>query len=341
MSTRYVWKQYSYKITEALSGKHTNMRFPLSLSENDTVNKNRYLILCASYELKYNENGVLNYYPVGSWKFLQITGSSKYIYENSTNYPYVIWTGPDSYRYGSLLLVSKAPSSSYPYWYVIQNTNDKSLVYLYNANLFEAEVSENDNGGVDLIGPKLEFESKDAKYANISKTYKGYVSKSTRDFYPDNDIYGSHYYEYAGSDNIDPTRISYKTENLEAGQQITISLSPSSSNQYGGTISYLYQYSRNNGNWKNLKTTMETSASYTIPGGTTNIQFRARASDDMGFISTDYAIGINAEVSQMRAYVGISGKARKVSKMYIGVNGKARQVVKGYIGVNGKARKFL
>lgn len=297
--------------------------------------------MCANYELKQNENGVLNYYPVGSRKFVQITGASKYTYENATNYPYGIWTGPDSYSYGDALFISKAPSSSHPYWYLIQNTDDKSLAYLYNANLFEVEVSGNDSGGVDLIGPTLEFEERRAIWAKISKTYKEDASGSTRDFYPDNGIFGLNYYEYSGSDNIDPTRITYRTENLEAGQQITISISPSSSNQYGGTISYLYQYSLNNGDWTNLKTTTDISTAYIIPEGTTNIQFRARASDNMGFTSTDYVIGVNAEVSQMKAYIGISGKSRKVDKMYIGVNGKARQVVKGYIGVNGKARKFL
>lgn len=40
------------------------------------------------------------------------------------------------------------------------------------------------------------------------------------------------------------------------------------------------------------------------------------------------------------AYIGVSGKARKIKKIYIGVNGKARKVKKAYIGVNGKARLF-
>lgn len=40
-------------------------------------------------------------------------------------------------------------------------------------------------------------------------------------------------------------------------------------------------------------------------------------------------------------YVGVSGKARKISNIYVGVNGTARKVVKGYVGVNGVARKFF
>ena len=42
-----------------------------------------------------------------------------------------------------------------------------------------------------------------------------------------------------------------------------------------------------------------------------------------------------------KAYIGVSGKARKVKKIYIGVSGKARKVKKGYIGVGGKARLFF
>ena len=41
-----------------------------------------------------------------------------------------------------------------------------------------------------------------------------------------------------------------------------------------------------------------------------------------------------------KAYVGVNGIARNVSKMYVGVNGVARKVVKGYVGVNGVAQQF-
>jgi hypothetical protein len=38
------------------------------------------------------------------------------------------------------------------------------------------------------------------------------------------------------------------------------------------------------------------------------------------------------------AFIGVSSKARKITKGYIGVNGIARKLKKGYIGVNGIAR---
>lgn len=41
-------------------------------------------------------------------------------------------------------------------------------------------------------------------------------------------------------------------------------------------------------------------------------------------------------------YVGIGGKARKVSKAYVGVGGVAHTIKKGYVGdSNGKARLFF
>lgn len=43
----------------------------------------------------------------------------------------------------------------------------------------------------------------------------------------------------------------------------------------------------------------------------------------------------------MGAYRGVSGVARKVTKMYRGVSGVARNVKKGYRGVSGVARQFF
>ena len=40
------------------------------------------------------------------------------------------------------------------------------------------------------------------------------------------------------------------------------------------------------------------------------------------------------------AYIGVRGKARKISKMYFGVAGKARLITNAYIGIGGKARPW-
>lgn len=152
---------------------------------------------------------------------------------------------------------------------------------------------------------------------------------------------GGYWYTYKGSDNIDPSSISYPATGLDPGRSITVSIAPGTSNVHGGTITYRYQCRLDGGAWQDLTSTVNTSVLYTIPDNVSNLQFRVQASDDMGFTSSDFVTGASAAVTQFKAYVGIGGTARKIDKLYVGVDGKARQIIKGYIGVNGKAQRFM
>ena len=116
--------------------------------------------------------------------------------------------------------------------------------------------------------------------------------------YPTNGVSGSYWYIYQGSDSIDPVAVNLsQSSGLYVGLPITISVYPSTFKVYGGTVSYQYQVQlNNNGQWVTLGTTTETSYSYTIPTGATNLQFRVLASDDLGFTSTDYANSASVSV---------------------------------------------
>ena len=150
-----------------------------------------------------------------------------------------------------------------------------------------------------------------------------------------------YWYEYLGSDSIDPASVSI-TGKPRAGEAVTVSVTPGSGKVYGGTVSYQYQYSVNNGSaWTDIETTAATSAAFVVPAGAKTIRFRARAMDDMGFTSADYVTTASAEVERLNLWVGAGGKARKGTELYVGVNGKARKVTAAYVGVNGKARRFL
>lgn len=171
----------------------------------------------------------------------------------------------------------------------------------------------------------------------------GTVSSASKSTYPSQSgggISGNYWYTYLGSDSIDPTEISVSKEEPRPGDKVTVSITPRT-NTYGGTISYFYQYSVNGGGWTDIKTTTETSVSFTIPANAKTIQFRARAQDNMGFTSTTYVTSTATDVERLNLWVGVNGKARKGVEMYVGVNGKARKVTAAYIGVNGKARRFL
>ena len=116
--------------------------------------------------------------------------------------------------------------------------------------------------------------------------------------YPANGVSGSYWYVYQGSDSIDPVAVNLSQSiGLYVGLPITISVDPSTSKVYGGTVSYQYQVQINNdGQWITLGTTTETSYPYTIPIGATNLQFRVLASDDLGFTSTDYVNSASVSV---------------------------------------------
>lgn len=171
-----------------------------------------------------------------------------------------------------------------------------------------------------------------------SGDFVAYVSANSRSAYPDDGTFSTFYYKFLGSDSIDPTSVNYS----EGENYVTIRINIPG-NTLGGTIYYQYSYSTDGGNtWINAgdKTT-ETSKTVNIPDGITQFKGRVLASDDIGFVSSDYVLGANITIQNFRAYVGVSGKARKVDKLYVGVNGKARQVVKGYVGVSGEARRFI
>lgn len=172
--------------------------------------------------------------------------------------------------------------------------------------------------------------------------YKGLASGQTRSQYSDNGVSGNYWYIYKGADSIDPSSVSYSKQDLYSGEPITITVTPVTPT-YGGTISYLYQYSTNGGStWTNIGSkTTATSKTVTIPEGAEQFRVRVQASDGWGFTSTTYVTGANLPVSQIKAYATASGKLRAGAKMYATVGGKIRQVQKGYVTVGGKIRKLF
>ena len=116
----------------------------------------------------------------------------------------------------------------------------------------------------------------------------GQITGASQSSYPSDGVSGSYWYTYKGSDNIDPTRVTIPSS-IKGGNRISISVTKSSTNTYGGTITYQYQICLNGSStWTTLGSTTATSYSYTVPVGTTSIQARVLASDDTGFTSTDY-----------------------------------------------------
>lgn len=117
----------------------------------------------------------------------------------------------------------------------------------------------------------------------------GYVSSNRSSEYPSFDVSGEYFYYSCDNDVIDPDKVTIPSLILY-NDTITIELTESEdaiNNSYG-TISYTYQYKVDSGPWTDIATTSETTQTLKIPSGTSKIQVRALAKDNIGFTSSTY-----------------------------------------------------
>lgn len=142
----------------------------------------------------------------------------------------------------------------------------------------------------------------------ISNTKLSDVSSPNSGAYPQNGVSGSNWYEYEGSDNIDPSSVSIPAD-IMPGQQITITVTPGTGKVYGGTVSYQYQVRLDGGAWQTVATKTGTTQPYTVPAGTQTIQARVVASDNMGFTSDTYVASAAVTVVGAPASITVPGAA--------------------------------
>lgn len=142
----------------------------------------------------------------------------------------------------------------------------------------------------------------------ISNTKLSDVSSPNSGAYPQNGVSGSNWYEYEGSDNIDPSSVSIPAD-IMPGQQIAITVTPGTGKVYGGTVSYQYQVRLDGGAWQTVATTTATTQGYTVPAGTQSIQARVVASDNMGFTSDTYVASAAVTVVGAPASITVPGAA--------------------------------
>lgn len=123
----------------------------------------------------------------------------------------------------------------------------------------------------------------------------GDVSSSNKATYPtatDGGLLNGYWYVYKGADRIDPTDISYSTTAYQ-GEKLYITVTRSSAIKYGGTITYLYEMSKNGGAYNTdwYQSTKEVIYCSISENNTGTLRFRVKAKDDMGFTSTTYVTG--------------------------------------------------
>lgn len=310
MGTRYVWEQNSVGWGEdKTSGTYADIYVGSSSSSNRLA------------KIGYNVEPVS-----GNEQYFRFVGSTGYLAEG-------YYTGSEAKVAetvnGTSFLVYYDSGGKSGFWYARN----------YNGSSFRLVLLSGQDSDAEPVGQQFYR----VKAIKIKGDFLKNLSNSSSSHYPTNGVSGNYWYTYVGSDNIDPISISYPTEEISPGTAITVKISPSTSKKYGGTVSYLYQYSVDGGStWNNSGgSTTSTSKSITIPTNAKQFRVRVRAEDNLGFTSTTYVTGSNFETQSLQLWVGVSGKARKGTDMWVGVNGKARKVVEAYVGVNGKARRFF
>lgn len=315
MSTRYVW------------GKYTLLKIfnPETVSQYSWYDQyagtsNHLLGYCATGVEWDDVNGKANL--TGTIVELRYSSTPpSYGSVNCKTYPYFSYT-----RTNATFVLYHAPGTVGNYWFP-SASGKNNLIYVT-----ESASSSAVKYSFTLYKPQ-----------NRKGTFLENVSDGSSGAYPSvsgGGVSGNYWYEYKGSDIIDPTDITYSANQLRPGDSLTVTINPRS-NTYGGTISYLYQYQINGGNWIDIQTTTAASINFTIPANAKTIRFRVRAQDNMDFTSATYVTGAAVTLERLNLWIGVDGKARKGVELYVGVNGKARKVTAAYIGVNGKARRFL
>lgn len=116
---------------------------------------------------------------------------------------------------------------------------------------------------------------------------QGSVSSASSGAYPTDGWRSPYWYEYQGSDTVDPAAVSLPAS-IFGGDTVTATVTPSAGKKYGGTVTYTWQYRLDGGAWKSLASGTAATQQLTVPAGTNTVEVQVRANDDLGFTSSTW-----------------------------------------------------
>ena len=116
---------------------------------------------------------------------------------------------------------------------------------------------------------------------------RGSVSSASSGAYPTDGWRSPYWYEYQGSDTIDPAAVTLPSS-IMGGDTVTVTVTPSAGKVYGGTVSYTWQYRLDGGAWQSLASGTAATQQLTVPAGTNTVEVQVRANDDLGFTSSTW-----------------------------------------------------
>ena len=265
MSNRYVWERYNriYEIKERPNAGTYEAIF--YYPEDENLN---------DYEHSYGSNYVTNLQVDSSGNITATVGAATGEKPRNGRYftAYIEFEGDTKYAGGYRYFKAGTNTDV-----VFNDDHSQSPNHVYSLTVWKAY-------GV---------------YSTAAKgSAAGNSSNAASSTYPQDGVSGNYWYTYQGSDNIDAAAVTYSSQEPRGGQPITINVSPSTGNEYGGTVRYTYQVQLAGGSWQTIATnSTATSCQYTIPAGTTTFAARVLASDTWGFSSSDYTTGATLSVT--------------------------------------------
>lgn len=289
MGTRYVWRKKTY--TEAyLNTPIANAGPSISLG-TDAISSIVIITLCTSYTAGLNSYGKPDIVPSGNQITIAQNGNFTTGSWPTSTYNYAVVHYPSDDMNQPYLYEAKNTSQ---YWRMANKTSGSGYSFFISSS----------STGTDVASPSADVRDL------VSKGSTTKISSSSSSAYPTSNQYVNSIraeVTYLGSDNIDPTDVSYSQTSITPGSSVTVNVTPRS-NTYGGTISYLYQYSTDNGStWTDSGTaTTNTSKAITVPSSATQFKVRVRAQDNMGFTSTTYVTGKNLTLQTYTVSLSVS-----------------------------------
>lgn len=336
MSTRKIYGVYNTTAS-------TRTASILELTTTDTYNTVGAAVstACNPYVHENPDGSYVTYYsPAFGSKGSTLTNNDSSIYKTFAyrviDYKYVYTILLTQNVSGQRIIKSsyllEPPANSTAYWHAKSNKAN-IIIWLSDSSDKQEEPDNASKKSFYISGGELK------KGSTLLRTETSNSGLTEGPFMQGNDY---RWRAYRGSDTIDPTAVTYSTNDLYPNEPVTITVTPVTPT-YGGTIYYQYQYSTNGGStWTNLGSrTTDTSKTMTIPEGATQFRARVTASDGWGFTSTTPVLGANLGVSQLKAFATLDALYRSGVKMYATVDGKIREITKGYATVNGVIRKMF
>lgn len=314
MSTRHVWERFDTKYLDNIS------TVPTSYPVVHGMGANRGWVVTVWYSGSYTLDQTTGKFVLKSPTAQSVTDEGNIQIPAGYYFQYEMGTEIISYRPTAGVTYSKQ---------MYQSASNESLTFkVYPDDIYTTvEIKERGN---------LNRHTSSQAKGDISE---GNVASAASTTYPTDGIASSKYYVYLGNDSIDPTAVSI-LDTPSAGKEITVGVT-SRTNTYGGTIAYAYEYSVDGGaTWTAITTTTATSTAVTVPKGAETFRARVRASDNMGFTSTDYVYSaeVEAESGAVAMQTTVAGVAREVGTLLAGVDGIKREIDSTAIGVDGVTR---